>query len=110
MFTLSANSKEDDADELRDRMDALGGCNGGAPEAECADLKDQREGVDSSRNLAIGSFVFGGVAAVVAGYFYWDALSHRSSASARTSPLLGLLPSVEVGRADTVKLGVSGTF
>lgn len=114
VLTLKANGKEDDANALRDRLGALGGCDGHAPEADeadCADLKEQREGVDSSRNLATGSFVVGGVAAVVAGYFYWDALSHRSSARARRSrPLLGLLPSVEMGRADTVKLGVSGTF
>jgi tetratricopeptide (TPR) repeat protein len=117
VFTLSANGKEDDADELRDRLEAMGGCNGGADPSDCADLKDQRDGVDSSRNLAIGSFVVGGAAAVVAGYFYWDALSHRSRArGAKARPAYGLLPSLKVERAssggalDSLKLGVSGTF
>lgn len=111
VFTLRASGKEDDANELRDRLQSLGGCNGGAPEAECADLKEQRESVDSSRNLAIGSFVVGGVAALVAGYFYWDALSHRGVASARKArPLYGMLPTVDMSRADSVKLGVLGTF
>lgn len=114
VFTLSANGKEDDADDLRDQLQTMGGCNGGGAaevEADCADLKEQRESVDTSRNLAIGSFVLGGTAAIVAGYFYWDALAHRSSAKARRArPLYGLLPSLDVGRADSVKLGVSGTF
>lgn len=112
VFTLSANGKEDEADDLRDRLQTMGGCNGGgAAEADCADLKEQRDGVDTSRNLAIGSFVVGGAAAIVAGYFYWDALAHRSSAKARRArPLYGLLPSLDLGRADSVKLGVSGTF
>jgi tetratricopeptide (TPR) repeat protein len=116
-FTLSANSEEDDADELRDRLEATGGCSREGAPPECADLKDQRDRVDSSRNLALGSFVVGGVAAVVAGYFYWDALSHRSRVGARMGrPLYGLVPSVKVGRAsagsavDSFKLGISGTF
>jgi tetratricopeptide (TPR) repeat protein len=117
VLTLSANGKEDDADELRDRLEAMGGCNGGAQSSECADLKDQRDSVDASRNLAIGSFVVGGVAAVAAGYFYWDALSHSSRVGARAArPRYGLLPSLKVGRAglgsdvDSLKLSVSGTF
>lgn len=119
VFTLSASSKEDDADQKRDALNALGGCNGGAPAADCADLKDQRESVDSSRNLAVGAFVVGGVAALAAGYFYWDALSHRSSASARQPKRTfvgGLTPSVDVGRArdaatlESVSLRLSGTF
>jgi tetratricopeptide (TPR) repeat protein len=119
-FTLSANGKEDDADDLRDRLEEKGGCNGGAPASDCDELKDQRESVDSSRNLAIGSFVVGGVAALVAGYFYWDALSHRSKVSARKPrPLYGLLPSLQLERAESsrsvaavrsMKLAVSGTF
>jgi tetratricopeptide (TPR) repeat protein len=117
VFTLNANGKEDEADELRDRLEAMGGCNGEDAPSECADLRDQRDGVDSSRNLAIGSFVVAGAAAVVAGYFYWDALSQRSRVGARkTRRLYGLVPSVKVGRAsagiavDSLRLGVSGTF
>jgi hypothetical protein len=117
VFTLSANAKEDDADMLRDRLEAEGACKvEDAPHA-CADLRDQRDRVDSSRNLALGSFVVGGAAAVVAGYFYWDALSHRSRVGARKArPLFGLVPSLNVGRAsagsavDSLELGVSGTF
>lgn len=117
VFTLSANGKEDEADELRDRLEGMGGCNREGAPSECADLRDQRDRVDSSRNLAIGSFVVGGAAAVVAGYFYWDALSQRSRVGARKArPLYGLVPSVKVGRAsagsavDSLKLAVSGTF
>lgn len=122
VFTLSANSKADDADELRDRLNGDGGCNGGAASpADCADLKSQRDSVDSSRNLAVGAFVVGGVAALAAGYFYWDALRHRGVAAAqqpRCTLLGGLTPSIDVGRArandaasiGSVKLSLSGNF
>jgi hypothetical protein len=119
VLTLSANSKASDADKLRDQLAAMGGCSGGASESDCASLKDQRKSVDSSRNIAVGAFVVGGVAAVVAGFFYWDALSHRGAASAaRQRPLLGLTPSLDLGRArtadaasiDSVKLSLSGNF
>lgn len=119
VFTLSANAKEDEADELRDSLGSPAACKpmGQPLPAECGDLDERVSSVDSSRNLAMGSFVVGGVAAVVAGYFYWDALSHRQSASARKARRpFGLMPSVDVGRAvaarsvDFVKLGVSGTF
>jgi len=120
VFTLSASSKASDADTLRDQLSAMGGCSGDAALAsDCADLKSRRESVDSSRHLAVGAFVVGGVAAVVAGYFYWDALAHRGVASAeRRRPLLGLTPSVDIGRArandaasvGSVKLSVSGNF
>lgn len=120
VFTLSANDKADEADGARDGLEALGGCDQTKPTmatpAACDDLQEQRESVDSSRNLAVGSFVVGGVAALVAGYFYWDALSHRGATARKAQPLYGLLPSVDVGRAgaargvDSVKLSVSGKF
>jgi PEGA domain len=122
VFTLSANSKSGDADGLRDRLNALGGCSGGAASAtDCADLKSQRDSVDSSRNIAVGAFVVGGVAAVAAGYFYWDALRHRSVSSSqqrRRTILGGLTPSLDLGRArandpasiGSVKLSLSGNF
>jgi hypothetical protein len=122
VFTLSANSKSDDADGLRDRLQAVGGCNGGAaPAADCADLKSQRDSVDSSRNIAVGAFVVGGVAALAAGYFYWDALRHRGGGAAQHRPrttFAGLTPSLDVGRArahdaaplGSVKLSLSGNF
>jgi PEGA domain len=123
VFMLSANSKASDADDvlhgLNDKY-GPGSCgNGAAPPSECSDLQSQRKSVDSSRDLEVGAFVVGGVAAVVAGYFYWDALSHRSVANAaRRRPLLGLTPSVDFGRAreydaasiGSVKLSVSGNF
>jgi hypothetical protein len=117
-FTLSANGKEDDADELLERVNAAGTCNGGASSADCEALKQQRESVDSSRNLAIGSFVLGGVAAVVAGYLYWDALSHKETSHAgKPSPRHGLLPSLNLRRGarsassvESVELGLSGSF
>lgn len=122
VFTLSANSKAEDADTLRDRLKAEGGCSGGAaPPGDCADLKSQRDSVDSSRNLAVGAFVVGGVAALAAGYFYWDALRHRDGRSAqrRSRTILGgVAPSLEIGRArsndaasiGSVKLSLSGNF
>jgi tetratricopeptide (TPR) repeat protein len=120
VFTLSANSKADKADSKRDGLEALGGCNGGeAPAADCAALKSQRESVDSSRNIAVGAFVVGGVAALAAGYFYWDALRHRGTVtSQRRRTILGsLAPSLEIGRSrandtdfESVKLSLSGNF
>ena len=120
VFTVSAGSKSDDADTLRDRLKADGGCAGTAAPAECADLKSQRDSVDSSRNLAVGAFVVGGVAALVAGYFYWDALRHHGGGSARHARrtiLAGVTPSFDIGRArgndaaiGSVKLSLSGNF
>jgi hypothetical protein len=127
VLTLSASSKEDDADTLRDRLESDGGCGGGrdrASAADCSRLVSDRESVDSSRNFAIGAFVVGGVAAAVAGYFYWDALSgHGGAASARARARGGagrsrvaVLPSVDlvqregVGRVSSVKLSVLGNF
>jgi tetratricopeptide (TPR) repeat protein len=119
VFTLSANSEDDEADELVDSLGSPSACTemGQPLPPQCTDLEKKRESIDSSRNLAIGSFVVGGAAAVVAGYFYWDALSHRASVRARKArPLYGLLPLVKVERAsagsavDSLKLGVSGTF
>jgi len=122
VFTLRANSKSDHADKARDKLNALGGCNGGdAPPSECADLKDERSSVDSSRNIAVGAFVVGGVAALAAGYFYWDALRHRGGSTAqgkRRTILASLTPSFDVERArandavsiGAVKLSLSGSF
>jgi hypothetical protein len=119
-FTVSANSKRSDLDESIAAHGGTAACsNGTATPADCADFKSRADSVDTSRHVALGSFIVGGVAAVVAGYFYWDALSHRQSAAAlRRRPLFGLTPRVDVGRlqtergfsADTVKLGLSGTF
>lgn len=129
VLTLVANSKERDADAVRDGLVDEGGCGSGgtAPASECEALKSDREGVDSSRNVAIGAFVVGGVAALAAGYFYWDALSHRRPARARaprhrgqpTLTRLGVVPYFNVGRAEragalrsveSVELSLSGTF
>ncbi len=121
VFTLSANSKSDAADSLASRVKATMRVCPSNPEpgTECSDLKSQRQSVDSSRNLALGAFVVGGVAAVAAGYFYWDALSHRNVVDAqRKRALFGLMPSLDVGRErakdaasiGSVKLTVSGNF
>jgi hypothetical protein len=126
VLLLRANSKADEADSIRDELQSEGGCgdDGTAPAASCADLVDRRKSIDSTRNLEIGAFVVGGVAALVAGYFYWDALSHRQSgsdqATRRSSPAprLAVTPRVELSRAagaeggalPSFKLGLSGTF
>lgn len=125
VLLLSANSKTDDANQIRDDLQTQGGCGDGgtAPAASCADLVDRRNSIDTTRNIEIGAFVVGGVAAVVAGYFYWDALSHRPSAdrtAARSPapPRLAITPRVDLTRAasheggalQSVKLGLSGTF
>jgi hypothetical protein len=121
VFMLDAGSKEDDADELRDVLNDQGGCGkeGTAPSSKCSALGDQRKSVDRSRNIAIGAFVVGGVAAITAGYFYWDALAHRGRSTARVlrKRALALTPSVDLGRAsaqhraaESFKLTLSGTF
>ena len=121
VFTVSANSKESDADSLRDDLNSRGGCGDGgtAPAEQCADLNDQRKGVDSSRNIAIGAFVVGGVAALTAGYFYWDALAHGGGTAARPrqKPSVALTPSIDMTRSsegrrgpESFKLTLSGTF
>jgi len=122
-FTVSAGSKDDDADKkiASDAVGGASGCSDGDPAKAsiCAEIKSDRDSASTSRHIALGSFIVGGVAAVVAGYFYWDALSHRESATAsRRRPLLGFTPRVDFGRvrseqgysADTVKLSLSGTF
>lgn len=124
VLLLSANSKATDADELRDDLQAQGGCGegGSAPASRCADLVDRRERVDTMRNIEIGAVVVGGVAALAAGYFYWDALAHGAGADhARRPPrsrTLAFTPHVDLSRAPgsgngalpSVKLGLSGTF
>ncbi len=122
VFTVNANSKESDADSLRDDLNGRGGCGDGgtAPSLQCAGLADQRKSVDSSRNIAIGAFVVGGVAALTAGYFYWDALAHRSGSAAaqpRQKRSVALTPSIDMTRSsdgrrapDSFKLTLSGTF
>ncbi len=121
IFTVNAGSKSSDADRLRDDLNALGGCgeNGTAPADQCKDLSEQRKSVDSSRNIAIGAFVVGGVAALTAGYFYWDALAHHGGTSTaartpRSRRTLAFTPSVDMARGsrtpDAFKLTLSGTF
>ena len=105
---------------MKDGFSASDGCNDPKLASDCADLKSQRNNVDSSRNLAVGAFVVGGVAALAAGYFYWDALSHSSAQDAqRQRALFGRwTPSLELGRErahdaasiGSVKLSVSGNF
>lgn len=123
VFTLKADSKSDDADEIfRERVKSPRGCNDGTASADaCADLKSALVSMDSSRNVATGAFVVGGVAALAAGYFYWDALRHRDGGAAQRARrrfLGGLVPSLDLGRAQTndavslesVKLSLSGNF
>jgi len=120
VFTLQANSKSSDASALRDGVVAKGGCNGGAPAADCADLKSKLESKDAATNIAVGAFVVGGVAALAAGYFYWDALRHRSVATSRQhrrTLMASLAPSLDIGRSraddaaiESIKLSLSGNF
>lgn len=122
VFTVNASSQADDADKLRDQLNDQGGCGvgGTAPAAPCADLTEQRKHVDTSRNLALGAFVLGGVAAITAGYFYWDALSHRGRSTANGAaprPRVALTPSLDLARSidqrrtpGSFKLTVSGAF
>ena len=129
VFTLNANSEADKANTKRGEVLALGGCGGGAPApgvdealltASCADLKGNLESKDSATNIAVGAFVVGGVAALAAGYFYWDALRHRSagtSAQRRRTILANLAPSLDIGRSrandtavESIKLSLSGNF
>jgi hypothetical protein len=118
VFTLSAGSKEDDADQHRDELQARGGC-AASSSPECTELKSERESVDTSRNLAVGAFIVGGVAAVTAGYFYWDALSGRRPRDAGGVARAKLLPKLEVSRSragsagpalDSFKLSFAGSF
>ncbi len=117
-FTLVAGSQEDDADALRDSL-APGVCSAAAVPSACTELKSQRESVDSSRNLALGAFIVGGVAALTAGYFYWDALSAKGSSARQPAPRFALLPRLELarpspGRAwaafNSAELSLSGNF
>ena len=121
VFTLNANSKEGKADDRVTELGGPGACGptGSASAADCADLKSQRDSVDSSRNVALGSFILGGAAAVVAGYFYWDALAHRESkTAAKPGVTFAFTPRVELGQdrrgaasaPSAVKLSFSGTF
>ena len=63
VLTLAASSKADDADALQKSLEArsqppsTAPCSGSQQLADCAKLKDQRESVDSSRNLALGAFI-----------------------------------------------------
>jgi hypothetical protein len=122
VLTLTANSKEDKADTHLKTANAAGGCGvgGGASPSDCDRLLDERKSVDRLRNFAVGAFVVGGVAAIAAGYFYWDALSHRHrEGRAPATPRYAFSPSIDLGggspgdRAASVRslqLNFSGNF
>jgi tetratricopeptide (TPR) repeat protein len=94
-LTLSAAAKDEDADELLERVRSLGGCpDAGAP--PCAELKSQREQVDTQRNLALGAFVVGGAAALASGYFWWQGLSQPSRESVSCGTCLKLFPKLQL--------------
>lgn len=87
VFTLTANSREKDADILN----VPGGQNAcaGSDSPECQELKRIFEDVDTNRNLAVASFVVGGVAvAATAAYLLWPQASTRAAGSWRAAPLV----------------------
>jgi hypothetical protein len=115
LWTFSANSDEDSANALLTQVKAEGdpglagtdsSCTGaaGLPPAKCGDLKQARESVDRSRNLATGAFIVGGVliAGTVSAYFLWPEQQEPTKRSA-----LRFVP-WSAGKANGVQL--SGTF
>jgi hypothetical protein len=128
VLTVSAGSKKSDADGMLKAINDAGAqdgldspCDGTHSEfaSRCADLHDKRQSVDTLRNLGVGSFVVGGVATLAAGYFFWDALAHRSATAqnAQSGRRWAVLPRVDWaqkpdgrGAVDAVQLSVSGKF
>jgi hypothetical protein len=106
LWTVSANSEEDSANALRTTVAAEGGCGTAAmpPSPDCGALHHAWESHDSSRNLATGAFITGGVliAGTMAAYFFWPEDQQPTQ-----KPALHVAPWSQ-GKANGVQL--SGSF
>jgi hypothetical protein len=92
-FTLTANSKESEADDIRKASNTLSLCAVQSPPADCARLRDLEESEDQMSTFAAAGFVAGGVGAAVAlGYLLWP--QDRSTAALRVKPRLEAMPAV----------------
>ncbi len=91
VFLLSANSSQEDADQLRAGLSGPNACGAGTPYAsECAALHDKNSDVDRARTIEIVGFSVAGAAAIgTAVYLLWP---HRHS-QVSFSPTLSLSPS-----------------
>jgi hypothetical protein len=100
-FTRAANMKADDADALKDEIGKQP-CTGGAKPDDCGELEDAVDGEHKYRNLALGSFVAGGVfaAATVGTWFLW-----KPSSAAPKAVGFGVAPT-----ASGWALRASGSF
>ena len=87
-FTLSADSKESEADDIRETMGASG-CSISPPSSDCARLRDITETEDRHKTYAAVGFGVGALAAAtVAGYFLWPSSDRsRNSAPGQTTKL-----------------------
>jgi hypothetical protein len=95
--------KADNADALRDSTGGPGACAGATRHADCADLEAAVKGEHKYGNLALGSFVAGGVfaAATVATWFIWK----PSSGEATRPVAFGLAPT-----SGGLRVGAAGRF
>ncbi|HEY6556797.1 MAG TPA: hypothetical protein VI072_05975 [Polyangiaceae bacterium] len=89
-FTRAANMKADDADAVEDEIGSEQQvCRPPAEHGDCGELGDAVDGEHKYRNLALGSFVAGGVfaAATVGTWFLW-----KPSSSAPKAVGFGVAP------------------
>jgi hypothetical protein len=71
-FRLAANSKDDQADQLRTKVGPSGCAPGATPNPDCAVLMDTAKSKDSDRNWSTAGIVLAGMALVsVPIYWYW---------------------------------------
>lgn len=101
-FTRAANMKADDADAARPNAGEKNACHDEPDLKGCRALEDAVKGEHKYRNLALGSFVTGGVfaAATVATWFLWKPSEEREQ-----SVGFGVAPA-----AGGFQLGASGRF
>jgi tetratricopeptide (TPR) repeat protein len=106
VFLISANSSQNDANQLGDDLTAKGGanaCGTGTPfGSQCATLHDDNKAIDRSRAIEVTGFVVAGAAAIgTAMYLLWP---RSSVATAR-----GLTPTFAVAPGAGT-LGLVGRF
>jgi len=108
-FTVSAGSKQSDADALAASLskDGPGACASGSPHAsQCTAYQGDRNSVRTERNVALAGFIAGGVgAAFSVGYLIWR--GNAKSSAARQG--LSVRPELSVARSGTW-FAVQGRF
>jgi len=102
-FMLSANSSQDDANQIKAGLQGSNPCGAGTPySAQCSALHDKNSSIDSARTLEIVGFSVAGAAAIgTAVYLLWP---HTEAKAARA-----IAPTLAFGPGGS-SVGLAGRF